>query len=237
MIASQIQDISNKLMEMREKAVRYCFNTVEHGGLSIGTKSVTWHDPQVASLFIEDAEVVGIGSHRDKLITWLVERPSKNRMVISIVGNGGVGKTTLIKKVYENEKVTTHFDCCVWITVSQSYNMEELLRDMIKQMFKARKESAPMEIDTTKETLLMEKLRLYLHELRYVVVFDDLWKKEFWEQIELALLNNEKGNGILITTRSESVAPSNKESPSYNVYKLPPLPLDKAWELFCKKVF
>jgi disease resistance protein RPM1 len=43
--------------------------------------------------------------------------------VISVVGMGGIGKTTLTKKVYENESVKGHFDCHVSITVSQSYNM------------------------------------------------------------------------------------------------------------------
>ena len=91
-------------------AKSYRFNTIEQGGPSNDARSVTWHDPRVASLFIEEAEVVGIESHRDKLISYLVEEQS-NRIVISTVGIGGVGKTTLVKKVYENEVVVAHFDC------------------------------------------------------------------------------------------------------------------------------
>ena len=79
--------------------------------------SDTWHDPWMASLFIEEAEVVGIESHRDKFINWLIEGPS-NRMVFSVVSIGGLGKTTLVKKVYNNDKVTIHFDCRAWIIVS-----------------------------------------------------------------------------------------------------------------------
>ncbi|XP_030928648.1 disease resistance protein RPM1-like [Quercus lobata] len=229
-IAYKIQDISNSLKEKREMAVSYHFNTIEQGGPSNNARSVTWHDPRMAALFIEEAEVVGIESHRNRLINWLVEGPL-NRMVISTVGIGGVGKTTLIKKVYENDKVATHFDCHAWITVSQSYKTEELLRNMIKQFYKARKESIPVEIDAMEQTTLMEHLRLYLHEHRYVVVFDDLWEKGFWDCIELALPKNEKGSRILITSRNEDIAPSDY------LYKQPVLPLEKAWVLFCKKVF
>ena len=64
-------------------------------------------------------------------LKWLVEGPS-NRMVISVVGIGGLGKTTLVKIGYDNEIVVAHFDCRAWITVSQSYKMEELLRETIK---------------------------------------------------------------------------------------------------------
>ena len=104
-------------MALREMAVRYRFDTIEQGELSNGAIHDTWHDPRVASLFIEEVEVVGIEYHRDKLINWLVERPSSHT-VISVVGIGGVGKTTLVKKVCDNENVVEHFDCSVWITVS-----------------------------------------------------------------------------------------------------------------------
>ncbi|XP_065627649.1 disease resistance protein RPM1-like [Quercus suber] len=235
-IAYKIQDINKNLKEKRERAVRYHFNTINQGGLGSDTRSDTWLDPQVESLFIEEAEVVDIESHRDKLINWLVEG-SSNHMVCSVVRIGGLGKTTLVKKVYENEKIVAHFNCYAWITVSQSYKMEELLREMIKQFYKAKKKFAPKEIDTMKVISLIEELKHYLCEQRYVVIFYDIWNIGFWEHIKCAFPENGKGGRIIITTRSEDVAPSNKESPYYYVYKLPPLPLEKALELFYKKVF
>ena len=158
-------------------------------------------------------------------------------MVMSVVDIGGLGKTTLVKKLYNNDEVVEHFDCHAWITMSQSYKMEELLRDMLKQLDEARKEFAPQEIDIMKETSLFEELKKYLREQRYVVIFDDLWDAKFWEHIKYAFLDNDKGSRIVTTTRSEDVGPSINESPHYYVYKLPPLPLEKALELFCKKVF
>ncbi|KAL4618400.1 hypothetical protein ACB092_06G007200 [Castanea dentata] len=110
-------------------------------------------------------------------------------------------------KVYDNEKVTTHIDCHAWITVSQS---------LTNQFYKSREDFAPREIGIMKETSLIEVLKQYLHELRYV---------------------NDKGNRIIITTRSKDVAPSDKESIYYHVYKLPPLPLEKALEFFYKNAF
>ncbi|KAM4102582.1 hypothetical protein ACJW30_06G012100 [Castanea mollissima] len=234
-IASNIQGINKKLEDIRKSDERYGFSATEQGRSS-NTGSVTWHDPRVASLFIKEAEVVGIESPRAKLIEWLVEGPSKCK-VFSVVGIDGLGKTTLVKKVFDNEKVATHFDCHAWITVSQSYKMESLLRDTIKQLYKARKEFAPWEIDTMKETSLIEELSKYLCEQRYLVVFDDLWDVEFWGHIKFAFPENERGNRIVITSRNEDVAPSTNESPNYYVFKLPPLPFEIALELFYTKVF
>jgi disease resistance protein RPM1 len=98
--------------------------------------------------------------------------------VISVVGMGGIGKTTLTKKVYENESVKGHFDCRVWITVSQSYNMQKILMSMTKQIYQAR-ETALRQIDMMDEITLISQLRKYLQQKRYVVVFDDVWKIEF----------------------------------------------------------
>uniref|UniRef100_A0A2N9HHT8 Uncharacterized protein n=1 Tax=Fagus sylvatica TaxID=28930 RepID=A0A2N9HHT8_FAGSY len=235
-IASKIQDINNDLKALRERGESFGFNSLEQGGPSYDTRRDPWHDPRMASLFIEENELVGIESPKIELIELLVKGPS-NRTVISVIGIGGLGKTTLVKKVYDSEQVAPHFQCHAWITVSQSYKMEEILRKMIKDFYKARKEIAPKEIDTMEETQLINELRQYLCEQRYVVVFDDIWNIRFWGHIKLALPDNKKGSRIVITTRSESAAPSNKESPFHHVYNLPPLSLEKSMELFCMKLF
>ena len=60
--------------------------------------------------------------------------------MVSVVGMGGPGKTTLVEKVYDHQIVRGHFDCHAWILVSQSYDIEDLLKSIIKQLCVARKE-------------------------------------------------------------------------------------------------
>jgi disease resistance protein RPM1 len=233
-IATKIQDIKISVREIKERRERYGFSSSDRGSSSRAT-NVTWHDPRVGSLFIEEDEVVGIESTRDELISWLVGGVSK-RSVISVVGMGGIGKTTLTKKVYENESVKGHFDCSVWIIVSQSYNVSKILMSMIKQIYQA-KDTAPGQVDMTDEITLISQLRKCLQQKRYVVVFDDVWKTEFWEIVKHALPYNDRGSRIIITTRSDLIGVSCRESLSDQVHKLQPLSQDKAWELFCRKAF
>jgi len=234
-IATKIQDIKISVREIKDRRERYGFSSLDQGSSSKAT-NVTWHDLRVGSLFIEEDEVVGIESTRDELVSWLVGGVSK-RSVISVVGMGGIGKTTLTKKVYENESVKGHFDCCVWITVSQSYNLLKILMSMTKQIYGEKETATPGQINMTDEITLISQLRKCLQQKRYVVVFDDVWKIEFWEIVKHALPYNDRGSRIIITTRNDLIGVSCKESLYDQVHKLQPLSQDKAWELFCRKAF
>ncbi|XP_050152697.1 disease resistance protein RPM1-like isoform X3 [Malus sylvestris] len=237
-IASKIEGMRALVSEIKARHERYGLSSIDQQGQSSEEIVVSWHDPRVASLFIEEAEVVGVESARDELISWLVGKASRGeyREVISVVGMGGLGKTTLAKKVYDNQKVIEHFDCHAWITVSQTYKVEDLLRQMVMQFYKARKEYTPEGIDTMEKESLIRKSRELLQQKRYVIVFDDIWKVDFWEAIEHALPDN-KGGRIVITTRIKDVADFCKKSSYVHVYRLQPLPPNKAWELFCRRAF
>ena len=234
-IAAEIQEIKASLQKIKERSERYRFQSTSQGSSS-NARTVRWNDPRKDSLYLDDANVVGIESPRDELIGWLVEG-SSHCTVVSVVGMGGLGKTTLVKKVYDHQTVQGHFDCHAWVSVSQSYNVEDMLRSMIKQFCKARMESPVAGIETMDEASLINELREYIQQKRYVVIFDDVWKVDFWEDIKHALLNNNKGGRIMITTRNMEVAIFCKKSSPIRVFKLQPLSRDKAWELFCKRTF
>ena len=76
---------------------------------------------------------MGLDSARNELIQRLKEGESA-RSVVSLVGVGEIGKTTLAMVVYYNVAVRGHFDYCTWITVSPSYRIEELLKTMITEI-------------------------------------------------------------------------------------------------------
>nr|XP_048318023.1 disease resistance protein RPM1-like [Ziziphus jujuba var. spinosa] len=230
-IASQIQDIKLAVAEIKERSGRYGFVSSKQG--SHGNEC-SWYDPRKGALYLYEADVLGIESPRDELIDWLLDEKPQ-RIVISVVGMGGMGKTTLVKKVYDLVKVK--FDCHAWIAVSQSYQKDELLKGVIKQFCEGNKEPVPKGIDAMGEDALTEKLREYLQHKRYVVVFDDVWRVHLWGDIEHALLDNQSGSRIVITTRSMEVANFCKISSFVHIHKLQPLPPKIAWKLFCKKTF
>ncbi|KAF4375198.1 hypothetical protein G4B88_029596 [Cannabis sativa] len=81
----------------------------------------------------------------------------------------------------------------------------------------------------------IDHLRNFLKTKKYVIIFDDVWQRDFWGVIKHAFpINDNKGNRIIITTHNTSVSYSIKESPFDIVKELKPLCWDSSWELFCK---
>ncbi|CAJ2638719.1 unnamed protein product [Trifolium pratense] len=152
---------------------------------------------------------------------------------------GGLGKTTLSNHVFHNQRVKKHFDYRLFITVSQSYTVKELLIEMVKKFCKDNKKTIPEDLQEMDKQTLIKQVRQYLQLKRYLVLFDDVWKDIFSHDIEHALINNNKGSRIIVTTRIMNVAKSFKKCNFHDVIvlELQPLPENKALELFYNKAF
>ncbi|XP_060667246.1 disease resistance protein RPM1-like [Ziziphus jujuba] len=232
-IASHIQHIKVEVRQIKDRRESCGIDSIEEG--STTTSAASWNNPRQRALYLEEDELVGIESPRAKLIDWLGDKQVTQRTVISVVGMGGLGKSTLAKKVYDSVK--KEFECHAWVTVSQPCQKKQLLKNSIKKFYEEKKEPTPQGIDEMDEQTLTTKLRDYLLKKRYVVIFDDVWKVDFWGDIEYALPDDENGSRAVITTRNMDVANFCKISPSFRVHELQHLRDDNPWKLFCKKVF
>ncbi|XP_073136845.1 putative inactive disease susceptibility protein LOV1 [Henckelia pumila] len=126
-------------------------------------------------------------------------------MVISLVGMGGLGKTTLVKKVYDDALVKANFDSHVWVTVSENFNLERVLRDMINQLAHEVKLQPPQNLEAMDANKMKEYVYKFLKDKTYMVVLDEVWKIEVWESIRYVFPRKSACGHIIITTRSYNI--------------------------------
>ncbi|KAJ6306048.1 hypothetical protein OIU78_021389 [Salix suchowensis] len=125
-LAAQLQSIKARVKAISERRNAFSLNRIDMPSTSSAAVE-KWHDPRIASLYLDEADVVGIENPKRLLVSWLVEGEEKLSS-ISVVGMGGLGKTTLVKKVYDSHPIRRSFDTRSWVTVSKSFASAELLR-------------------------------------------------------------------------------------------------------------
>ncbi|KAK9993104.1 hypothetical protein SO802_022807 [Lithocarpus litseifolius] len=157
--------------------------------------------------------------------------------VISIVGMGGSGKTTLAANTYNNEDVKKHFDCCAWITISQVYELEDILRSLIKEFHESKKETNPADLNSMNYRLLVKTLVNYLEEKRYLLVLDDVWDTKLLDEIKVSLRDSCLQSRIILTTRKEDDVACHQMGGKHHIHNIELLLMEEAWELFCKNAF
>ncbi|XP_062191683.1 disease resistance protein RGA5-like isoform X2 [Phragmites australis] len=221
-IADEIEELKSRVMEVSERHTRY--NIVEQASNS-RTVSI---DPRLPALYEEIDRLVGIDAPKNHIIERL-SMGTDELKVVSIVGCGGLGKTTLANQVYH--AIKSQFWCTAFVSVSQTPDIRKILIDIAREVG-----ITDNTLDNDRVQRLINKLREYLQDKRYFIVIDDIWVAKDWKTIRLALLDNNCGSRVITTTRSIPVATCSSSQGGY-VYQMEPLSFDDSKSLFFKRAF
>ncbi|KAJ0965126.1 hypothetical protein J5N97_026264 [Dioscorea zingiberensis] len=232
-IGTKINQIKKKIQEISDSRARYGIVNIRESG----EERISFIDENLQArrnlspYLSDDTTVVGFHEDIEVLLNQLTDAENLRRSVVSIVGMGGLGKTTIAKEIYNNGMIKNHFDVCVWTTISQDYRVTDLLKIIITRVTGVTKD----ELEELDEVRLKEKLHRSLNKRRYLIVMDDVWDINFWPRMKTAFPDVLNGSRVLITTRFIGVA---RSADSVAVpYELSFMPEDKSWELFLLKAF
>ncbi|XP_019185759.1 PREDICTED: putative disease resistance RPP13-like protein 3 isoform X2 [Ipomoea nil] len=176
---------------------------------------------------LHDSIMVGKNNEFHIVKAMLIQHSSRQREIVSIQGMGGMGKTTLARRVYEDPYVASRFDIRAWVVVSQYHNKLQMLTDLLKSM--------GCVVDCgAQEDQLAEKLYQNLMHQRYFVVIDDIWSVEAWESVKACFPDNGNGSRVLLTTRSSDVATIIGSNNDFS-HQMQLLEECESWNLFHEK--
>ncbi|PIA25903.1 hypothetical protein AQUCO_10400013v1 [Aquilegia coerulea] len=182
---------------------------------------------ETSSLLVEPEQVYGRDEDKRKIVDMLIsiDSGSNDISVFSIVGIGGLGKTTLAQLVYNDGKLSNHFEVRIWVCVAEYFDVKRILKCIIESLNGKA---------TDLETLdaLQSLLKTLLSGRKFLLVLDDVWNcdQDKWDKVKFSLTCGAKGSSILVTTRLEEVALIMGGLSA--AYPLTPLSEDECWYLF-----
>ncbi|XP_034569198.1 disease resistance protein RPM1 isoform X2 [Setaria viridis] len=218
-LAHKLKDIKGRLQGAKQRNQDYAMKQLDRNA-----GGIAFHANQALN-FTRDEDLVGITEHKKQLVQWLAGDLEQRCKIFAVWGMPGVGKTTLVAHVYKTIKMD--FDAAAWVTVSQSYDVQELLKKIAGE-FGITADAANMEKER-----LAEIIYQYLQGKRYILVLDDIWTADVWSEIRTVFPSNCIGR-FVITSRKHEVS---LLGTSNSAIHLEPLDKDNSWELFCKSAF
>uniref|UniRef100_A0ACD5ZI10 Uncharacterized protein n=1 Tax=Avena sativa TaxID=4498 RepID=A0ACD5ZI10_AVESA len=226
-IGNDIHDLKKQITEVAEMNKRY------KTPVPFPTSMNAIVQPGALAMFEDASKLVGIDEPKAEIVKLLTEGASTQEQtkLVSIVGPGGLGKTTLANQVYEQLK--EKFKCRAFLTVSRNPDKVNVLRRLLSEitsMDYGRTESGDIQE-------LISKIKKILEGERYFVVVDDIWDIDTRDVIKLAFPMTSSGSIIITTTRINDVAKSCRSSFGGDIYDIKHLDDVHSRQLFHRRLF
>ncbi|KAK1607202.1 hypothetical protein QYE76_030875 [Lolium multiflorum] len=222
-IANKINGIEARVLQVHERRIRYKLDEYNNP-----TTSIVHIDPRALAIFADAAGLVGIDTPRNELVELLMDQGQELK-VASIVGFGGLGKTTLANEVCR--EIKGKFTCHAFVSVSLNPDVPRLLQNLLLKL--TRQQSSPSSsLDDA-----ITNIREYLLNERYFIIIDDLWDTPAWDIIKCAFPENNHGSRVLTTTRIYSVAAACCSKGRGCVFKMKSLNEHDSRRMFFSRIF
>ncbi|KAL0373742.1 UNVERIFIED_CONTAM: putative disease resistance RPP13-like protein 3 [Sesamum radiatum] len=140
----------------------------------------------------------------------------------------GLGKTTLAMRICRDPFITYQFPIIIWVYVSEEYNKKDIFLTILKKFTQQ-----DMSAKSVEE--LAQQVKKYLLTGKFLIVMDDVWTVDAWNQIEDALPKSNRQCKILITSRDQNVA--QHANHDRLPHRLRFLNREECWELLQLEVF
>jgi Leucine-rich repeat (LRR) protein len=186
--------------------------------------------PPPTSHFVEESSVFGRKKEKEDLVSLLLSERSEFTplSVISIVGKGGLGKTTLAQIAFNDSRISERFDLIGWVSVLEDSDVKGLTQAIFESI-------TGRFCDLMELSNLQKKLGEEVRGRSVFIVLDDVWNEDwrYWEALR-APLKMAKIARVLVTTRNIAVS---QIMQSACRFPLGYLSNEKSWLLFKHHAF
>ncbi|XP_022878965.1 putative disease resistance protein RGA3 [Olea europaea var. sylvestris] len=224
-MAHKIKDINANFKKMNNEADRLGLSRVRDYPLAKPPVMET-------TSFAIDPIVIGREIDESEILEMITSSINNVLSVLPIVGMGGLGKTTLARKIYNHHRTQTHFDERIWVCVSENFDQLTLFKRILELL-------SGKDFGGGSKQAVVQKIAEELKNKRYLLVLDDLWNEETedWDEFKNTLVgaSSNKGNFIIVTTRKEKVVST--VNTCNRPCRLRSLTADECWSIIRTMIF
>ncbi|KAF3340607.1 putative disease resistance protein RGA4 isoform X2 [Carex littledalei] len=230
-IENRISSIVNKIDDLDERMRAFNFRPGQEINITSLERPQQLNFSSLTEIVGRDNEIREIIKNLPKGLFQMFLWGLKPKVLISIVGPQGIGKTAFARFVCNNDVIKSRW--VVWVDVGSEFNIGKITKSIIDQVI--GKDCCISEGDTD---LLVLRLSQELCYGRYLVVLDDVQTvcKELILKFRKLIIRYKAPVILLVTSSFQEVAQMFGAGRNYN-YVLEPLMDNDGWNLFCKKAF
>ncbi|KAJ1256560.1 hypothetical protein BS78_K007800 [Paspalum vaginatum] len=228
-IGKRIKALDARLDDISKEMSTFGFLKLNSYKVKTLTSEATPHSRVTTSL-IDESAVVGDAIQVDTraLVQVLKADEPTTILVVSIVGAGGMGKTTLAKMICNDRDIEMTFRSKIWLSVTERYEEDKLLSSAIAQAGGAK------DIVNGDKQILTKTLADVLSSTgKFLLVMDDIWSELPWTDVLqspfMEAARNQPQSRVVITTRNESLV--KHMGTTYHQHHVKPLGDEDAWAL------
>ncbi|KAJ6383081.1 hypothetical protein OIU77_031495 [Salix suchowensis] len=152
----RVKELRERLDGIVSESEKFHFEVLyeEKASLPMIREATTSSEPEI---------IIGREDEKKKVMSFLLNSnyEIESVSVISVIGMGGLGKTTFSQSIFNDEQVNLHFALKLWVSVSGGFVVENILKDVSDQL-----ES------------LKSKHKEKIENRKYLLVLDDVWDSE-----------------------------------------------------------
>ncbi|XP_052153149.1 uncharacterized protein LOC127771307 isoform X2 [Oryza glaberrima] len=204
-LSNTIQQMTHRLQEAMNEVMRLSGSA----GSNQSRQSTPPATNATTSSYLLEPKVYGRDAEMESIKNMIMGNKSNGITILPIVGIGGIGKTTLSQRIYNDPEIGNQFEIKIWVHVSDKFDVVRITREILECV------SHQSYQGISNFNMLQQDLEKHMKSKKFLVVLDDVWDvttEDCWNKLLCPLRDyvnasqEVTGNIIIVTTRIQNVS-------------------------------